>query len=91
MIRVTLSPSAGFCIKSVALNSSTKVSQKGIKLFINIAWDENVPPPPHGSEQAVQDAMHGREDEQDEGALKDGTWFVPVVVSEPREDSDKCA
>ena len=61
----------------------------GIKVFVNIAWDANVPPPPEGSEDAIQKVMSG-EGELDEGALATGRgWFVPVVVSEPRSDADK--
>ena len=62
---------------------------KGCKIFVNIAWDANVPPPPEGSEDAIQKVMSG-EGELDEGALATGRgWFVPVVVSEPRSDADK--
>lgn len=60
---------------------------KGTKVFVNIAWDSNVPPPPEGNEEAVQKAMRG-EEELDE-SVEQG-WFVPVVVSEPRTDIDKC-
>lgn len=62
---------------------------KGTKVFVNVAWDANVPPPPEGSEEAVQKAMSG-EQEVDEEALVSGRgWFVPVVVSDPRSDVDK--
>ncbi|KAI0790926.1 pre-RNA processing PIH1/Nop17-domain-containing protein [Abortiporus biennis] len=53
---------------------------KGIKVFINIAWDDNVPPPPEASEETISRAMLGEEEV---------TWFVPVVVSEPRKGVDK--
>ncbi|KAJ3553047.1 hypothetical protein NM688_g3826 [Phlebia brevispora] len=59
---------------------------KGTKVFINIAWDANVPPPPEGNEEAIQNAMRG-EEELDENTEKG--WFVPVIVSEPRSDADK--
>ncbi|KAK0216025.1 pre-RNA processing PIH1/Nop17-domain-containing protein [Armillaria fumosa] len=68
--RVTLTPQAGFCVKS---------STNGTKVFINIAWDANVPAPPPASDDVIQRAMQG----EDEG------WYVPVVVSEPRSDVDK--
>ena len=57
------------------------------KIFINIAWDANVPPPPEGSEDAIQRAMLG-EDQIDEHSNPNG-WYVPVIVSNPREDKDK--
>ncbi|CCM03227.1 uncharacterized protein FIBRA_05352 [Fibroporia radiculosa] len=58
---------------------------KGAKIFVNIAWDRNVPPPPEGSEDVIQRAMLG----EDPSDGNDQDWFVPVVVSEPREDRDK--
>ncbi|PBK71822.1 hypothetical protein ARMSODRAFT_954613 [Armillaria solidipes] len=73
--KVTLSPQAGFCVKS------TTNSSNGMKVFINIAWDANVPSPPPASDEVIQRAMQGEDD--DEG------WYVPVVVSEPRGDVDK--
>ena len=107
-IRVSLSPTPGFCIKSTSQNSITCplatssaapssssslprsiIIPLGIKVFVNIAWDSNVPPPPEGSEEAIQKAMLG-EDDADADAIGTGGWFVPVVVSEPRQDKDKC-
>lgn len=58
---------------------------KGQKIFVNIAWDSNVPPPPPGNEQTIQRAMHG--DELDE--RNPDAWYVPVVVSRGRQDKDK--
>jgi len=58
---------------------------QGHKIFVNICWDSNVPPPPEGSEDVIQRAMKG--EEVDEHNL-DG-WFVPVVVSEGRQELDK--
>ncbi|KAH7924449.1 hypothetical protein BV22DRAFT_1066784 [Leucogyrophana mollusca] len=88
---VTLNPVPGFCVKSKALQQTdssapTQISiSKGIKIFLNIAWDANVPPPPPGSEDAIHKAMLG--DDPDE-SNPDG-WFVPVVVSDGRPDTDK--
>ncbi|KAF7373454.1 PIH1 domain-containing protein 1 [Mycena sanguinolenta] len=104
-ISVSLKPSAGFCIKSTTLKpAALKVASSAVppgpnslephhssiavpvnqKIFVNIAWDAQVPPPPEGNEEAIQRAMHG-EDEH----LNPDAWFVPVVVSEPRQDKDK--
>jgi hypothetical protein len=67
----------------------TIVVPKGVKVFVNVAWDANVPPPPESSEDAIQKAMAG-EGEFNEEALAAGSgWFVPVIVSEPRSDVDK--
>ena len=102
-VRVSLSPTAGFCIKSTTLlpavcrlsttaqctNNDALSPQsdglsisKGPKVFVNIAWDANVPPPPNVSDEIIQYAMAG-DDDAGEG------WFVPVIVSEPRTDTDK--
>lgn len=104
-IAVALNPVPGFCVKSKATNvavvhrtasdpphdihgdtsKSTLPVQKGSKIFVNIAWDANVPPPPPGSEDAIRNAMQGLGiDESNPDA-----WFVPVVVSDARPDSDK--
>ncbi|KAG1736202.1 pre-RNA processing PIH1/Nop17-domain-containing protein [Suillus lakei] len=58
---------------------------KGLKVFVNIAWDTNVPPPPPGSEDEIQKAMRG----EDYDESNSGGWFVPVVVSDLRHDKDK--
>jgi len=102
-IPVKVQPSAGFCIKSTILqpaiyavnvcqdvDAGTQTPQplsipKGFKIFVNIAWDRNVPPPPEGSEEAIQLAMQG----QDVDEYNPEGWFVPVVVSDGREDKDK--
>lgn len=98
---IPLNPLPGFCLKSKTLNeavvSSTATSlllspnitssdtlgivPKGLKVFINIAWDTNVPPPPPASDDAVQKAMRGQD-------FDDG-WFIPVIVSDLRDEKDK--
>ncbi|KAF5352947.1 hypothetical protein D9758_007899 [Tetrapyrgos nigripes] len=104
-ISVTLKPTAGFCIKTKTLqpavykpatpnlgpnslepaNGPVPIHQ-GFKLFVNIAWDASVPAPPEGSEEVIQSAMKG-EDVDDEN--NSAGWFVPVVVSEGRQETDK--
>lgn len=96
----TLKPIAGFCIKTTTLQPSsyTPLSLKqsldssipiprGYKIFVNVAWDANVPPPPKGSEDAIQRAMCIDGEGQDE--RNRDNWFVPVVVSDGRLDTDK--
>lgn len=104
-VQVSLKPTAGFCIKSTTLQPAVLKLASSVppgpnslepqstplavpiqrKVFINIAWDSQVPPPPEGNEEAIQRAMHS-EDEH----LNPDAWFVPVVVSEARQDTDKC-
>ncbi|KDR74195.1 hypothetical protein GALMADRAFT_100012 [Galerina marginata CBS 339.88] len=78
-VRIDLAPKAGFCIKS------TTLAPAGLKVFVNIAWDPNVPPPPEGSEDAIQRAMQG----EDIDETNSSGWYVPVIVSNAREDKDK--
>ncbi len=60
---------------------------KGQKVFLNIAWDLVVPPPPPADEATIRRAMAGADlDDDGDGS---GAYYVPVVVSEPREDKDK--
>jgi len=63
------------------------VFPKGQKIFLNIAWDLVVPPPPPADEATIRRAMAGAD--LDDDAEGSGTYYVPVVVSEPREDKDK--
>jgi len=91
---VTLKPTPGFCIKSFSLRDgvyTTGVSgsrinvPKGLKVFVNICWDSKVPPPPEASEDAIRRAMIG----EDADDFNPDGWYVPVVVSEGRQDTDK--
>ncbi|KAG6332786.1 hypothetical protein ID866_6305 [Astraeus odoratus] len=71
--------------RGTGASSSLIPVPKGLKVFVNVAWDSGVPPPPRGGEEAVQNAMLGLSmDESD----PDG-WFAPLVVSDARQDSDK--
>lgn len=98
MLRVSLSPSPGFCIKSTCTQDGiydvpvtdegpavSVPAQKGLKVFVNICYDESIPPPPEGSEDVIQRAMRG----EDTSLGDNAGWFVPVVVSNGREDKDK--
>ncbi|KAG1801014.1 pre-RNA processing PIH1/Nop17-domain-containing protein [Suillus plorans] len=101
-ISLTLNPVPGFCVKSSALQQAvvprTATSllasapsdtpgaiPKGLKVFVNIAWDTNVPPPPPGSEDTIQKVIRGQHYNE---SNSDG-WFIPVLVSDPRDDKDK--
>ena len=95
-VAVALNPVPGFCVKSRATNDAlvrlTALDQprevrveKGLKIFVNITWDPNVPPPPPASDDAIHRAIQGLDiDESNPEA-----WFVPIVLSDVRQDSDK--
>ena len=89
LVSVHLKPTPGFTVKSTTLNSSTRFNgisiPKGLKIFVNIAWDPNVPPPPEGSEDVIQKAMLG----EDLDDLNPEGWYVPTIVSDGRQDTDK--
>src|SRR5882762_6953635 len=89
LVSVHLKPTPGFTVKSTTLNNSTRFNgisiPKGLKIFVNIAWDPNVPPPPEGSEDVIQKAMLG----EDLDSLNPEGWYVPTVISEGRQDKDK--
>ncbi|KAJ7145925.1 pre-RNA processing PIH1/Nop17-domain-containing protein [Mycena epipterygia] len=71
---------------SLEPRSTSIAIPKGQKVFINIAWAAEVPAPPEGNEEAIQRAMLG---EDDTDHLNPDAWFVPVVVSDPKQDTDK--
>jgi hypothetical protein len=96
-VAVALNPVPGFCVKSRATNDAlvrlTTLDQsrdirveKGLKIFVNIAWDPNVPPPPPASDDAIHRAIQGLDIDE---ANPDLAWFVPIVLSDVRQDSDK--
>ncbi|KAG2035492.1 pre-RNA processing PIH1/Nop17-domain-containing protein [Suillus americanus] len=87
-ISLALNPVPGFCVKSNVLHPAvvhrTATSHPPrLKVFVNIAWDTNVPPP--GSEDAIQKAMRGQDYD---GSNSEGS-LIPVVVSDLRDDKDK--
>lgn len=97
-VAVALNPVPGFCVKSRATNDSlVRITapdsdqprdirvEKGLKVFVNIAWDPNVPPPPPASDDAIHRAMRGLDIDQSTSEA----WFVPIVLSDARQDSDK--
>ncbi|KJA14573.1 hypothetical protein HYPSUDRAFT_150220 [Hypholoma sublateritium FD-334 SS-4] len=96
-IEIQLSPKPGFCIKTStlagavipAVKESTSPSSpsvpEGLKVFVNIAWDTNVPPSPQGSEEAILRAIHGEDVEEADAA----GFYIPAIVSSPREEKDK--
>lgn len=55
---------------------------KGFKIFLNICWEPQVPPPPERNEDEIRKAMTGAD-------LDEGLYFIPVVVSDGRTATDK--
>ena len=56
MTNIQITPSPGFCIKSKLLRSGylNQVElPQGLKVFINVAWSKDLPPPPNGVKKSL--------------------------------------
>ena len=91
-LEVTLNPRPGFCVKSAALEPGVyngKITvPAGLKTFVNVAYDDDAPPPAPGALDAAQAAMQSHELPP---ADDDAAPFLPVLVSEGRSVTDKGA
>jgi hypothetical protein len=90
---VSLAPRPGFCVKSAALEPGVYTSETdsipvpaGLKTFVNVAYDPNVPPPAHDALEAAMMNIRLRDSPAGDG--NDGTP-IPVVVSSGRAVADK--
>jgi hypothetical protein len=77
-------PTSGNFILGESTNPSVVPIPLGLKVFINIAWDANVPPPPEGVDIAISNAFGEVVDGHDADHL-----YIPVVISHGRPDTDK--
>jgi hypothetical protein len=94
LLSVSIAPSAGFVVKSSALEAGVYQSVKneaiipvpfGLKIFVNVAWAVEVPPPAEGIQDVAQGALQA-------GVTTNGDApVVPVVVSDGRSVTDKGA
>jgi hypothetical protein len=93
-VTINISPSPGFCIKSKVLHLDVTSHEQthrpvpiseGLKVFVNIAWSKDVPPPLDGIEKASEFSAHsGRivlKSERDSP--------IPVFASNARLNTDK--
>ena len=93
-VTINLSPSPGFCIKSKllqpgALNVTSTQNPvpipQGLKVFVNIAWSKDVPPPLDGVEKALEYAAHNRR--MDGKSQRESP--ISVLTFDGRLDTDK--
>jgi hypothetical protein len=97
-VTVNVSPSPGFCIKSKSLQPGAldvpSVHERaqgpvplpqGIKVFVNVTWSKDVPPPLDGVEKALDFAARSRR--MDLKSERDSPIYV--FVSDGRPDADK--
>lgn len=88
-VRTTLTPTPGFVCKTLVTHAAKyAAAQPGAavidvpanhKIFINICYEDHVPPPADAPETVMRRAMQGEEN----------VWAVPHVVSDGRADVDK--
>ncbi|KAH9056802.1 hypothetical protein EDB87DRAFT_1565958 [Lactarius vividus] len=89
---INISPSPGFCVKSKLLLPGflNRVAlPQGLKVFINVAWSKDVPPPLNGVEKALELAT--ATSTGDHQTLSDNEGDIPIYifVSDGRLDTDK--
>lgn len=88
-INVTISPSPGFCVKSKILRPAV-LNQiplpQGFKVFVNVAWSKDLPPPLDGLKNVLELATatpsgdHNKDDSP-----------IYVFASDGRLDTDRGA
>ncbi|KAJ3118761.1 PIH1 domain-containing protein 1 [Nowakowskiella sp. JEL0407] len=74
-----ISPQPGFVVKTIVENES-KIIKKGGKIFVNLAYSEDIPPPPLLSDEEIREAITA----EDVGAYK-----IPLSLADVRYDVDK--
>ncbi|KAG9015633.1 hypothetical protein FRB90_004671 [Tulasnella sp. 427] len=62
--------------------TETVAVHKGYKIFLNICWDPQVPPPPERDDDEIRKAMMGAD-------LDSGIYFIPVIISDGKMTTDK--
>jgi hypothetical protein len=91
---IHISPSPGFCLKSKLLRPGfldQVALPQGLKVFVNVAWSKDLPPPPTGIKKALELATasptgdyHAHSDDRDSSSIY-------VFASDGRLDTDKGA
>lgn len=91
-LEVVLNPKPGFCIKSAALEPGVYNGKipvpANLKVFVNVAYDNDAPPPAPGALESAQAAMQSQGPPPSD---EDAAPFLPVLVSEGRSVTDKGA
>jgi hypothetical protein len=88
-VTINISPLPGFCIKSKVLHLDATSTHRpgpvseGLKVFVNIAWSQDVPPPLDGIEKASEFTAHN------ERIVTEKESSIPVFASNGRLDTDK--
>ena len=89
---IHISPSPGFCLKSKLLQP-TFLDQvalpQGLKVFVNVAWSKDLPPPPSGTKKALELATATPTGDHQSHSDDRRNSPVYVFASDGRLDSDK--
>ncbi|KAH9003859.1 hypothetical protein EDB86DRAFT_2798811 [Lactarius hatsudake] len=91
-MNVNISPSPGFCVKSKLLHPGflNRVAlPQGLKVFVNVAWSKDVPPPLNSVKKTLELAT--ATSTGDHQTLSDNGGDIPIYifVSDGRLDTDK--
>ncbi|KAH9011600.1 hypothetical protein EDB84DRAFT_1279029 [Lactarius hengduanensis] len=89
---INISPSPGFCVKSKLLHPGflNRVAlPQGLKVFVNVAWSKDVPPPLNSVKKTLELAT--ATSTGDHQTLSDNGGDIPIYifVSDGRLDTDK--
>ena len=91
-VNVHISPSPGFCIKSKLLHPgflNQAALPQGLKIFINIAWSKDLPPPPNGVKKVLELATATPTGDHQTHLDDWGNSPIYVSASDGRLDTDK--
>lgn len=89
---IHISPSPGFCLKSKLLHPAfldQVALPQGLKVFVNVAWSKDLPPPPSGIKKALELATATPTGDRQTHSDDRRNSPVYVFASDGRLDSDK--
>ena len=93
-LKVNISPSPGFCVKSKLLHPAflNQVAlPQGLKVFVNVAWSKDLPPPLDGVKKALELATATPTGDHQTHPINKGESPIYVFASDGRLDTDKGA
>jgi hypothetical protein len=89
---IHISPSPGFCLKSKLLRPGfldQVALPQGLKVFVNVAWSKDLPPPPGDIKKALELATASPTGDHQTHSDDRGNSLIYVFTSDGRLDTDK--
>ncbi|KAN0142163.1 hypothetical protein V8E53_000625 [Lactarius tabidus] len=89
---IHISPSPGFCLKSKLLRPGfldQVALPQGLKVFVNVAWSKDLPPPPTGIKKALELATASPTGDYQTHSDDRDSSSIYVFASDGRLDTDK--